>query len=137
MGTSQSKSIQSQLIDVGNGYCTSGGEAEDMVRDLAKCHLTRVLQTGAGPVGNLTKRMKSSPSSFHQQGDLHIVPDIRSPTHWVTSMMLKCQGVACIAKEQNWACQIHQGINKDGPKKGTLAQHAKRWQNYMGRGKTC
>ena len=34
--------------------------------------------TGAGPVGNLTKKIeKYLPSlSFHQQGDLHIAPDM-------------------------------------------------------------
>lgn len=72
---------QSQLVDVGNGnVLASGGEAEDMVRELAfkMPPAQGSYSTGAGPVGNLTKRIeKYLPSlSFHQQGDLHVVPDM-------------------------------------------------------------
>ena len=72
---------QSQLVDVGNGnVLASGGEAEDMVRELAfkMPPAQGSYSTGVGPVGNLTKRIeKYLPSlSFHQQGDLHVVPDM-------------------------------------------------------------
>ena len=72
---------QSQLVNDENGdVLASGGEAEDMVRELAfkMPPAQGSYSTGAGPVGNLTKRIeKYLPSlSFHQQGDLHIVPDM-------------------------------------------------------------
>ena len=50
---------QSQLVDVGNGdVLASGGEAEDMVRELAfkMPPADGKYSTGAGPVGNLTKK---------------------------------------------------------------------------------
>lgn len=72
---------QSQLVDVGNGnVLASGGEAEDMVRELAfkMPPAQGPYRTDDGLVGNLTKRIeKYLPSlSFHQQGDLHVVPDM-------------------------------------------------------------
>ena len=72
---------QSQLIDVEVGsVLATGGEAEDMVRELAfkMPPAEGSYSTGAGPVGNLSKRIeKYLPSlSFHQQGDLHIAPEM-------------------------------------------------------------
>ena len=80
---------QSQLVDVGNGdVLASGGEAEDMVRELAfkMPPADGKYSTNAGPVGNLTKKIERYlPSlSFHQQGDLHVVPDMgKISAHWV------------------------------------------------------
>lgn len=72
---------QSQLVDVGSGnVLASGGEAEDMVRELAfkMPPAEGSYREADGPVGNLIKRIERYlPSlSFHQQGDLHIVPDM-------------------------------------------------------------
>jgi len=72
---------QSQLVDVEeNSVIATGGEAEDLVRELAfkMPSAEGSYSTVIGPVGNLSKRIeKYLPSlSFHQQGDLHIAPEM-------------------------------------------------------------
>ena len=72
---------QSQLIDVESGSVLAiGGEAEDMVRELAfkMPPANGNYSTNAGPMGNLAKNAASYlPSlSFHQQGVLHIAPEM-------------------------------------------------------------
>ena len=72
---------QSQLTDVDSGsVLANGGEAEDMVRELAFEMPTANgnYSTNAGPMGNLAKNAVNYLASlaFHQQGALHIAPEM-------------------------------------------------------------
>ena len=72
---------QSQLTDVDSGsVLANGGEAEDMVRELAfeMPPANGNYSTNAGPMGNLAKNAVNYLASlaFHQQGALHIAPEM-------------------------------------------------------------
>mgnify|MGYP001168957935 CR=1 FL=1 len=120
---------QSQLVDVGNGdVIASGGEAEDMVRELAfkMPPADGKYSTNAGPVGNLTKKIERYlPSlSFHQQGDLHVVPDMGEDLQRIgltfddAEMSKALLGIAKGAEIER--ANLIKVLNKDGsPKKGT------------------
>jgi len=120
---------QSQLIDVeSSNVLATGGEAEDMVRELAfkMPPAQGNYVTDAGPVGNLTKRVeKYLPSLlFHQQGDLHIAPEMGEDLQRIGLTIDDAEMSKALLAIANGAeierAHYIKAIIKDGsPKKGT------------------